>query len=215
MHLLIADDHRLVLDALHCYMTRLDPEIEVTEAYDFPQARDRVLANQSIDLVLLDVNMPGMNGLQGLDAMRECCPDTPVVLLSGAADPALVREALRRGAAGFIPKDLSGKAMLRALELVMSGEIYVPAIVLSDGMTSPGNGACKKPGEEGPLDQLTRREGEVLSLLVEGQSNKQIAQALGLKDITVAFHLKGIFRKLGASNRTEAVIAAVRSGWSV
>lgn len=215
MHLVIADDHRLVLDALQSYLTRLNPEIEVSEAYDFAQARERVLASESVDMVILDVNMPGMNGLEGLDAMRQCCPGIPVVLLSGAAEPAFAREALKRGAAGFIPKDLSGKAMLRALDLVMSGEIYVPALVLSDEVAIGGNGASEKPMSEGPLGQLTKREGEVLALLAEGQSNKQIAQALGLKDITVAFHLKGIFRKFGVSNRTEAVIAAVRSGWAV
>ena len=215
MHLVLADDHQLVLDALRAYITKLKPETRIDQATNFDQALEQVVAADSVDLVILDLNMPGMNGLVGLDVMKERFPDLPVVLLSGATDPAMVREALTRGAAGFIPKELSGKAMLRALELVMSGEAFIPAMVLSDQGTGGREGLNRSFGEGNPLSQLTRRERQVLSLLIEGQSNKEIARKLGLKEITVAFHLKGLFRKLGASNRTEVVVAAVRAGWEI
>ena len=169
-----------------------------------------------VDLAILDMNMPGMNGLQGLDILRARYPDLPVVMLSGVATGLDVRQALARGASGFIPKDLSGEGMLRALELVLSGEVYIPSMIL----TESGGEAAASPQQaesfanDNPLSKLTRRESEVLSLLIKGQSNKTIAQQLGMKDITAAFHLKGIFRKLGVSNRTEAVITAMRLGWT-
>lgn len=215
MHLVLADDHQLVLDALRAYITKLKPDTRIDEATNFDQALEQVLAADTIDLIILDLNMPGMNGLVGLDVMKERVPHLPVVLLSGVTDAAMVREALKRGAAGFIPKELSGQAMLRALDLVMSGEAFIPALVLSDQGSGGRDGVNRSFSDENPLGQLTRRERQVLSLLIEGQSNKEIARQLGLKEITVAFHLKGLFRKLSASNRTEVVVAAVRSGWEI
>ena len=214
MHLVLADDHKLVLDALQALLKKLRPEIEITKATDFDQVLERVSNARVLDLVVLDVNMPGMNGLEGLKTMKRRYPDLPVILLSGEGDPRLVRDALSNGAAGFIPKDLAGEAMLRALELVLSGETYVPTIAL----TQPSRQAPYKPepwrDPASPLHRLTRRESEVLSLLIHGRSNKDIAKQLGLKDVTVAFHLKGIFHKLGASNRTEAVSTALSLGLS-
>ncbi len=215
MHLVLADDHQLVLDALRAYISKLRPETRLDEATNFDQAVEKVSASDSVDLVILDLNMPGMNGLDGLDVMKERFPHLPVVLLSGATDAAMVREALKRGANGFIPKELSGQAMLRALELVMSGEAFIPAMVLSDQGVAGKEGVNRSFGEENPLAKLTRRERQVLSLLIEGQSNKEIARKLGLQEITVAFHLKGLFRKLNASTRTEVVVAAVRAGWEI
>jgi DNA-binding NarL/FixJ family response regulator len=160
-------------------------------------------------MVILDVNMAGMNGLRGLGVMRERFPSLPVVLLSGQASGAQVRDALREGASGFIPKDLSGEAMLMALELVLSGETYVPAVALVEGDSQFG----EFPGDN-PLSDLTHRELEVLSLLLEGRSNKSIAHRLGLKHATVAFHLKSVFRKLDVASRTEAVAAGIKLGLS-
>ena len=214
MHLVLADDHKLVLDALQALLKKLQPEIEITKATDFDQALDRVSGAQVLDLVVLDVNMPGMNGLEGLKTMKRRYPDLPVILLSGQGDPRLVRDALNNGAAGFIPKDLAGEAMLRALELVLSGETYVPTIALSEPSGPPFYRAEPRLDPDNPLSRLTRRETEVLSLLIHGQSNKDIAKQLGLKDVTVAFHLKGIFHKLNVSNRTEAVSTALSLGMS-
>jgi DNA-binding NarL/FixJ family response regulator len=207
MHLMVADDHRLVLDALQAYLTKIKPDIEITVAADFEQALQCAEQSTGLDLVILDMNMPGMNGLRGLGVMRERFPGLPVVLLSGQASGAQVRDALREGASGFIPKDLSGEAMLMALELVLSGETYVPAVALAD------NGARRSefPGDN-PLSSLTHRELEVLSLLIEGRSNKSIAHRLGLKHATVAFHLKSVFRKLNVASRTEAVSAGIKLG---
>ncbi len=207
MHLVVADDHRLVLDALQAYLAKIKPDIQITVASDFEQALLCAERTANLDLVILDVNMPGMNGLRGLGVMRERFPDLPVVLLSGQANGSQVRDALREGASGFIPKELSGEAMLMALELVLSGETYVPAVALAENDSQFG----AFPGDN-PLSELTHRELEVLSLLLEGRSNKSIAHRLGLKHATVAFHLKSVFRKLDVASRTEAVSAGIRLG---
>jgi DNA-binding NarL/FixJ family response regulator len=124
MRLVLADDHVLFLDALQAYLKELEPLVEVITATNFSQALQYVTRSATLDLVLLDVNMPGMNGLEGLKLMKQRFPDLPVVLLSGYAGARQIREAMSCGAAGFIPKDLPGEALVRALELVLAGGRY-------------------------------------------------------------------------------------------
>jgi len=217
VRIVLADDHRLVVEAIQSLLSSLDPEIEVVQAANFSEAIKKLAEENVVDLVVLDLNMPGMNGVEGIRIMGEKHPQLPVVILSGQASAEEVREVLQAGARGFIPKDLGGKGMLRALELVLSGEIFVPAMALEKGLedVKAGTGAGGKFSPENPLSHLTPRERQVLSLLIEGQSNKAIADRLGLKPITAAFHVRGIFRKLNVANRTEAVITAIKLGWNV
>lgn len=217
MRILLADDHRLVVEAIQSLLSSLDPEIAVIQAASFPDAVKKLAGDDAVDLVVLDLNMPGMNGVEGVRIMGEKHPQLPVVILSGQASADQVREVLKAGARGFIPKDLGGKGMLRALELVLSGEVFVPALALERGTDGSGAGAgpVGRFSPENPLSNLTPREREVLSLLIEGQPNKAIADRLGLKPITAAFHVRGIFRKLNVANRTEAVITAIKLGWNV
>jgi two-component system nitrate/nitrite response regulator NarL len=217
VRIVLADDHRLVVEAIQSLLSSLDPEIEVVQAANFSEAIKKLAEENVVDLVVLDLNMPGMNGVEGIRIMGEKHPQLPVVILSGQASAEEVREVLQAGARGFIPKDLGGKGMLRALELVLSGEIFVPAMALEKGVedVKAGTGAGGKFSPENPLSHLTPRERQVLSLLIEGQSNKAIADRLGLKPITAAFHVRGIFRKLNVANRTEAVITAIKLGWNV
>lgn len=217
MRIVLADDHRLVVEAIQSLLSSLDPEIEVVQAANFSEAIKKLAEENVVDLVVLDLNMPGMNGVEGIRIMGEKHPQLPVVILSGQASAEEVREVLQAGARGFIPKDLGGKGMLRALELVLSGEIFVPAMALEKGVedVKAGTGAGGKFSPKNPLSHLTPRERQVLSLLIEGQSNKAIADRLGLKPITAAFHVRGIFRKLNVANRTEAVITAIKLGWNV
>jgi two-component system nitrate/nitrite response regulator NarL len=217
VRIVLADDHRLVVEAIQSLLSSLDPEIEVVQAANFSEAIKKLTEENVVDLVVLDLNMPGMNGVEGIRIMGEKHPQLPVVILSGQASAEEVREVLQAGARGFIPKDLGGKGMLRALELVLSGEIFVPAMALEKGVedVKAGTGAGGKFSPENPLSHLTPRERQVLSLLIEGQSNKAIADRLGLKPITAAFHVRGIFRKLNVANRTEAVITAIKLGWNV
>jgi DNA-binding NarL/FixJ family response regulator len=203
----------LVLDALQAFLKEIDPSIEVLQATNFADAMKLASDADHPDLAMLDVNMPGMNGLEGLGIMKRRFPDLPVVLLSGQTNPHEIRSALARGAAGFIPKELSGEAMIKALQLVLTGETYVPAIALGEG---PGpSEACgdPTPDQASPLGALTPRERQVLALVCEGHSNKSIAREMGLQQATVGYHLGGIFRKLDVSTRTQAATLAMKLGF--
>jgi two-component system nitrate/nitrite response regulator NarL len=212
MKIVLADDHRLVLDALEAYLVGLRPEIEILRASSFQEAEDFVSSNNDIDLVVLDLYMPGMSGMNGLRVMRDRYPDIPVVILSGQADGRLIREALQLNAAGFIPKDLGGRAMLSALELVLSGESYIPEAALTNFETSQARSRADAFPKDSPLQSLTAREFEVLTFLVKGFSNKEIAIELGSSNVTVAFHLKNVFKKLHVHRRTQAVSKALALG---
>ena len=216
MRVLLADDHDLVRDALKAYIGGLAAETQVFEAGTFPDAM-RIAADQpGLDIIILDLCMPGMNGFAGLEAMRERFPGTPVVIMSGMVRREEVLTGLRHGGAGFIPKTIGGRAMLAALQLVLAGERYIPSMVLTeeDGAVPPVTNARKPGAGGGPLGVLTPRECDVLLLLSKGFSNKDIADQLALKPITVASHLKAVFRKLGATNRTQAANIANQYGFS-
>jgi two-component system, NarL family, nitrate/nitrite response regulator NarL len=208
VRILLADDHALVRQGLAFFLRRLGREVAIVEAGTLEEAIAASARTDAIDLIILDLNMPGMGGLNGLDAVRVRRPDVPVVILSGAGTDADAREASARGAAGFIPKALSAEETLAALRLALAGERYFPQCLEPPDATA----AAIAPGD-GPLRALSPREREVLALLVGGHPNKEIARRLGLQEVTVKLHLKGLFRKLGASNRTQAVTTALRMGW--
>ncbi|MEQ5776852.1 MULTISPECIES: response regulator transcription factor [unclassified Thalassospira] len=215
MNILLADDHDLVRDGITSFLQTAAPDVTVAQAKDFAEALAIVNGERSIDLTILDLNMPGMNGLSGLTVMRQKYPDVPVVILSGSVKRSDVLNALEHGASGYLPKTLSGKSLINALRLVLSGEKYIPSALLED------DGGTIRPGEidldglepDNPLRQLTNREREVLALLTKGLSNKEIAKQLSVREITVKVHLTGIFKKLGAANRTQAVKIAMQLGW--
>jgi two-component system nitrate/nitrite response regulator NarL len=138
MKILLADDHHLLRDGLKLLIKRLDDDhdVEIAEADDFARALELAQSIDGLDLVILDLSMPGMDGLKGLDRMCETCPDVPVVILSGTYDRKLVLDALVRGAHGYIPKTLGGRSILSALQLVLSGEKFVPSIILDNNEQS-------------------------------------------------------------------------------
>lgn len=212
MQLLIADDHKLVLEALAAYLKKLAPDVEITQAPSFGSAFDILGEEGAFDLVILDLHMPGMNGLEGLQRLKAKFPNLPTVVISGQATNEQAREALNKGASGFLPKDVSGEAMLKALELVLAGEVYVPSMALT---MEKGSSGKYDFDQENPMSDLTMRELEVLGLLTQGCSNKEIADNLGLKYVTIAYHLKNIYRKLGVKNRTGAVNKAIKLGWNI
>lgn len=162
------------------------------------------------DLIILDLTMPGMNGVAGLEHVRARHPGIPVVVLSGRTGREDIMGALNRGANGYLPKTLSGKAMLAALRLVMSGETYVPSILM-DERTRPGVRGADHAGGVPGINALTERERDVLDFLCQGKSNKEIARDLAIREVTVKVHVGNIMRKLGAANRTQAVRLALDS----
>ena len=159
-----------------------------------------------------------MNGFAGLELMRARFPKVPAVILSGSVRRGDVLTALAAGAAGYIPKTLSGKAMFSALQLILAGEVYVPSIVLPDSDSMPVQPDADKGAPatvDNPLSKLTPRERDALALLTQGYSNKEIARRLEIEEITVKVHLSGVYRKLRATNRTQAVKIAMQLGWAV
>ena len=179
MRVLLADDHKLVRDALAFYCSRLADDVEVLQAETYDQAAELAAQTAALDLIILDLNMPGSSGFDGLDAMRKRYPDTPIVMLSGSIRHRDMTNALEHGANGYLPKTLGGDAMLNALRLVMSGEKFIPSALYDEAES--GN-----MPPDGPLGTLTPRERDVLEQLMEGKSNKEIATVLDLQVVTVS-----------------------------
>jgi DNA-binding NarL/FixJ family response regulator len=201
MEALLVDDHAMVRQALKFYLEELDSSVAVNMAENVDVALEFASNAEKLDLIILDYKLPGTVGLAGFEALTAAVPDIPIVFLSGNMHRDDVLLAISAGAAGVIPKDLSAEAMINALRLVLSGEKYLPAIVLPD---HDENGAASGRVDEGPLSGLTLRQREVMELLMQGLPNKKIAESLGVEEVTVKLHLSKIFKKLGANNRTDA-----------
>ena len=202
MNVLIADDHPLVRDALARTVQALDAEVVVQQVSDYAgvlQALDQAISLP--ELLLLDLHMPGMGGVDGVRRLRQAHPSQRLVVASGEEDPGIVRSVMALGVAGFLPKSEAAEVLVQALQLVLSGGTYLPPMVLGD--LRPGQ-VVHKPDASG----LTQRQREVLRLLMQGQPNKLIARALGLTEGTVKIHIAAILRVLQARNRTEAVVVA-------
>ena len=199
MRMLLADDHDLFRESVAA-MVAADGDVTVVAVSDLA-ATLAALETGPFDLVLLDYQMPGMNGLSGLDEVRARLGDKPVAILSGTTRRDLAEEALARGAAGFVPKTLGVKAMIAAIQLMAGGGTFAPLSMLDD---APPHGAA--------LDELTRREMDVLRGICQGKSNKEIARDLDVQEVTIKLHVKTLSRKLGAKNRTHAAMMARDAG---
>lgn len=202
MRILVADDHDLLRDTLVLYLGAQDG-METETARDFHEAFDKVKADEAYDLVLLDFSMPGMDGLSGLDRMMAAPGDHRVAIISGTANRTVAETALASGAAGFLPKTMSAKSLVNAVRFMAMGEQYAPLDFLR----------ADEDEEVHPLAELlSQREMEVLQGLTEGKSNKEIARDLDIREPTVKLHVKTLYRKIGASNRTQAAMIAKEKG---
>jgi DNA-binding NarL/FixJ family response regulator len=212
MHILIAEDHDLILEGLKVVLRRLDADVAVRACGTFADALEAA-KQDDFDLVLLDRDLPGMNGVAGVEVFRAYFPAPRIVVLADQVRRPDVLEAIRHGAAGFLPKSLGTEALLSAVRLVLSGERYVPAELLSaevlprSGRESPGG------AEDDPFQRLSGREADVLERLLDGLTNKEIGRALDVQEITVKLHLRSVYRKLGVKNRAQAVGRTLSSGW--
>lgn len=194
MRILIADDHDLVRDTIAMFL-QSEGMAEIVTVENLDAAIETADRTGSFDLVLLDFNMPGMDGLEGLARMREANDERPVALLSGTATPQVAKDAIAAGAAGFVPKTLGAKSMVSAIRFMAAGETFVPYEFMQQA-------------EAKTVANLTERETEVLRGLCEGKSNKEIARDLDLQEVTIKLHVKTLCRKLDAKNRTQAAMIA-------
>ncbi len=214
MHILVADDHNLVREGLKPFLNELGDDVGISDAASLDEAMSTAAGIEDLSLVLLDLKMPGMDGLRGVESFKNRFPDVPVVILTGHINRDDVMSAVRAGASGYIPKTISGAALVNALRLVLAGEKYLPSFMLTETAEEPTvTAGGRGGGGPSPLDTLSPREREILSLLIEGRTNKDIARRLDLQEITIKIHLRNVYRKIGAVNRAQAVRIAMTAGW--
>ncbi|MEW5769202.1 MAG: response regulator transcription factor [Pseudomonadota bacterium] len=206
MRILLADDHPLFREGVKPVLEKPDDDVELLEATDYPSAFATMHRAGEVDLALLDLYMPGMDGLEGVSRFRSTFPDTPVVVLSASEQTQDIQKLLAYGALGYISKASHSEAILSALRQVLSGGIYIPPSLLDPT-------GVPKPLPEGIRNSpLTARQIDVLRELAKGLSNKQIAEVLDVTEGTVKIHLAAVFRILKVNNRTEAVLVAQKMG---
>lgn len=209
----IADDHALVRGGLGILIKTLHPDTTIVECNSFDKVL-RKLEDGPVDLLLIDLLMPGMQSVESIKEICDTWPDLPVVVVSVREETQIIRQVLRVGAVGYIPKTSSPDVTINAIRLVLSGGIYVPPLALEirgrsdDLLVSDNDGSefgeshSSVVTKSGPL---TERQVKVLQLIAEGRSNKDVAEELGLTPGTIKMHLSRIYKALGAKSRTDAV----------
>jgi DNA-binding NarL/FixJ family response regulator len=203
-HIVIVDDHPLFRDALRQTLASSFADLRLSEAGSLEEL-SRVMEQGGVDLVLLDLTMPGVQGFSGLMYLRALSPEIPVVIVSANESPAVIRRCLEFGASGFIPKSLPVARIREAIGAILNGEFWVPSEI------DLGQGADSRNAElANRLSSLTPQQFRVLMMLGEGLLNKQIAFQLGVSEATVKAHVSAILQKLGVESRTQAVIAVKR-----
>lgn len=202
MRILIADDHDLVRDTIALYL-QSEGGVETSAAGDLPGAIQAIETEPRFDLVLLDVMMPGMNGLESLKQVMGMGGGQRVALISGTGSAEMAEQALALGAAGYLPKTLSAKSLSNAARFMAMGEQYAPLAFLR---------AAQEESAHPLAQRLSPREKDVLRGLIGGKANKEIARDLGITEPTVKLHMKTLYRKIGAHNRTQAAMIAKEEG---
>jgi DNA-binding NarL/FixJ family response regulator len=205
--ILVADDHPLFREAITRVIASGFANSTLHETEDLESTLALARDNDALDLVLLDLNMPGMNGLGGLIELRNELPALPVVIISAEEDKQIILQAVTYGAMGFITKSSPRDKMLSAITQVLDGNIYLPSDIMC------GNSTPKRMTQEvsitpDQIETLTRKQLQVLEHMTHGESNKMIAYHLNIAETTVKAHVSAILRKLGVNNRVQAILSA-------
>lgn len=208
--ILIADDHPLFREAITNVIEKSFPGCETLETEDLDSALSLTQEHDELDLILLDLNMPGMNGLNGLITLRNEAPTVPVVIVSAEEDKQIVLQAITYGAVGFITKSSPREQMTEALTQILAGNVYLPSDIIRSAQPDNRRHTRKDENQIPPelLSSLTRRQLLVLERMSKGESNKQIAYNLNIAETTVKAHVSAILRKLNVHNRIQAVLSA-------
>ncbi len=205
MKLLVVDDHPLFRDGLAALLRQANPDTQVFQASDSEAGMEMAQATGDLDAVFVDLMMPGLAGEAAVKEFARRRPELPVIVLSSSENPSDVKRVLNAGALGYIPKSASPQTVLSALQLVLTGNIYVPPLLARavDAAAVEQNSAAPVP-----LPALTERQIEVLKQVRDGHSNKEISNRLGIAEKTVKAHVAAIFKALNVVNRTQAANAA-------
>ncbi|QDL54861.1 response regulator [Rhodoferax aquaticus] len=207
MKILVIDDHALVREGLSQVLKGLDPLVQVLQAGNCAQGFALADQHQDLDLVLLDYHLPDMTGLVALDVFGKQHPELPVLVLSGSVNGQMMHHVLKAGAAGFVTKSSLSDELLQAVKSVLRGDVYLKQSTTPSGPSEHLRDVDVRP-------QLTRRQELVLQQLLDGRSNKEISQSLSVSEETVKTHVAAILRHFDVQNRTQAVVAAARSGYA-
>jgi DNA-binding NarL/FixJ family response regulator len=210
MKLLIVDDHPVLRDGLVALLQQANPDTTVLQARNASEGLALAEGCADLDVILLDLEMPGMKGLEAISEFGRKRPDVPVIVLSSSEDARDVRQSLASGALGYVPKSASQQVLISAIRLVLNGDLYVPPLILDDRSLQ----ATPEIGDAKPerASTLTQRQIEILRLLSEGMPNKTIATRLDLSVKTVKVHITAIFKVLNVANRTQAGVAGRKAG---
>lgn len=217
MKYLIVDDHALVAGALTLLLEDRDPEADVHTAATADAALELVDREGDADLLILDLSLPGVTGTELMEEIARRQPMLNILVVSGLADQESIMRVLQLGAAGFVPKSLDTELLSSAIDFVLKGGVYIPSKLLTesqkDGFFTRTAARLKAPESAPP--HLTDRQLDVLAQLAKGAPIKRICRELDLSEGTVKTHVAAIYRSFGASNRTEALIAARRAGFDI
>ena len=207
MKVLIADDHALFRDSLSLQLEEINPDCIILQASNFNQALKFVESDNQIALIVMDLDMPDMNWQEALKELKAKAPNAKFVAVSAFEDGATIRKSLEMGVSGYISKRSEKEVLNGALRLILEGGTYLPPSVLQ-----PTAGAIIQDNSYRTGKSLTNRQNQVLGLVAQGLSNKQIAYEMGVSEATVKLHINALLRSVGATNRTQAVIMAQKMG---
>lgn len=205
MKILVVDDHALIREGLRQVLRGLEDDVEVLEAGSCERAFELAQLEPDLDLVLLDYHLPDMNGLEALDIFARQHPALPIIVISGSVNPRIMQQVMSKGAAAFLTKSGMSDELLSVTRLVLAGGVHVPSLP---------NLLNEEASDEVATPLLTPRQEEVLQLLLDGYSNKEIGRMLYLSEETVKNHVSSILRCFGVTTRTQAVLAANRHGYA-
>ncbi|MGE3476389.1 MAG: LuxR C-terminal-related transcriptional regulator [Rhodospirillaceae bacterium] len=217
LKVILADDHELIREAVKPYLRKLAENVDILEAASYDEVCAFGAETGAVDLVLIDLDMPGYDEaapFKKMSDVRAAVAKAPIVVFSGSEDRETIAAALNHGVRGFVPKSMRGQSLVNALQMVLWGEIYVPpqmALGAPAGDAPAPDGAAGKSAAEA---KLSPREADSLRLLVRGLTNKEIGREMGLQEVTVKMHLRNAYRKIGATNRIEAVRIAVETNFA-